>query len=83
MPRRSSKRFEYGEGIYYFEIKKGFNNNICIKRTTLRKALEAYNMYLRTQRDNCKWLGKWDGKKFIEDDVAALFEQESIVAYSA
>ena len=40
-------------------------------------------MYLRTQRDNCKWLGKWNGKKFIEDDVNALFEQEKIAAYSA
>ncbi len=80
MARRKTKKFDFGKGIYYFEIKKGFNNNITIKRTTLKKALEAYNMYLRTQKDNCQWLGKWDGKKFVEEDVNALFEQEAMTA---
>lgn len=77
MARRSTKRFEFGEGIYYFEIKKGFNNNITIKRTNREKALEAYSMYLRTQKDNCSWLGKWDGKKFIENDVEELLAKKT------
>lgn len=80
MARRSTKKFDFGEGIYYFEIKKGFNNSIAIKRTTVEKALEAYNMYLKTQKDNCQWLGKWDGKKFIDEDVDALLAQNPVNA---
>lgn len=76
MARRSTKRFDFGEGIYYFEIKKGFNNSICIKRTTKEKAIEAYNMYLKTQKDNCQWLGMWDGKQFVDSDIDALVSAE-------
>ena len=36
------------------------------------KAIQAYNTYLITQPKNCEWLGKWDGKKFIEDDFDKL-----------
>ena len=73
MARPRTKKFEFGKGIYYFNIKKGYNNNITIKRLEKKKAIDAYKQYLKTQPENCDWLGKWDGKKFIEDN----FETES------
>lgn len=78
MARRSTKRFDYGEGIYYFDIKKGFNNNITIKRTSKEKAIEAYTMYLRTQKDNCHWLGKWNGKKFVDDNIEEMLTESAV-----
>lgn len=66
MARRSTKRFEYGKGIYYFNINKGYNSSITIKRTDKKAAILAYESYVRSYK-NVEWLGKWDGKKFIED----------------
>lgn len=66
MARRSTKRFEYGKGIYYFNINKGYNSSITIKRTDKKAALLAYESYVKSYK-NVEWLGKWDGKKFIED----------------
>ncbi len=68
MSRPRTKKFEFGKGIYYFNIRKGFNNNITIKRTEKKVAVEAYKQYLKTQPENCGWLGLWDGKKFVEDN---------------
>lgn len=72
MGRRSTKKFEYAKDIYYFNIKKGYNNNITIKRKDKQLALDAFKNYLTTQKGKCEWLGKWDGKKFIEDSYDAL-----------
>jgi len=68
MSRPRTKKFEYGKGIFYFNIRKGFNNNITIKRLDKKVAVDAYKHYLKTQPENCDWLGKWDGKKFTEDN---------------
>ncbi len=65
MPRRSTKKFEYGKGIYYFVVG---NNNITIKRTDKKKALESFRSYSKSYK-NCEWLGKWDGGKFIENNA--------------
>ncbi len=72
MARPRTKKFEFGKGIYYFNIKKGYNNNITIKREEKQKAVDAYRQYLKTQKENCEWLGKWDGKKFIEDSFEKI-----------
>lgn len=68
MSRRSSKKFEFGKGIYYFNINKGSNSNITIKRTDKNKAIEAFNTYVKSYKENAEWLGKWDGTKFVESD---------------
>lgn len=74
MSRRSTKKFEFGKGIYYFNILTGGNSAITIKRENLDKAIDAYNNYLKTQRGKCEWLGKWDGKKFIDSNFEKLNE---------
>jgi hypothetical protein len=72
MSRRSTKRFQYGEGVYYFNINKGYNNNITLKRMTLDKALDAYQQYIRTHGQSVEWLGKWNGKSFDENNIEEL-----------
>ena len=74
MARPRTKKFEFGKGIYYCNIKKGYNNNITIKRIDKKKAVDAYRNYLKTQPENCDWLGKWDGKKFVEDNFEKIAE---------
>ncbi len=68
MARRKTKKFEFAKGVYYFNIKKGYLNEITIKRMDKQKAIQAYLNYLSTQPGNCEWLGMWDGKKFVEDN---------------
>ena len=75
MSRRSTKRFTYGEGVYYFNINKGYNNKVTIKRMELDKALDAFQRYVRTHGQSVEWLGKWDGKKFKEDNVEELLSK--------
>lgn len=72
MSRPKTKSFTYGKGIYYFNIKSGHGSGITIKRTSLQKAMDAFKMYQRTHRDSVEWLGKWDGKKFTEDNFDKL-----------
>ena len=72
MARKSMKKFDFGKGIYYFNINKGFNSNITIKRIEKETAIEVYRNYLKTHKGSVEWLGKWDGKKFIEDNFDQL-----------
>lgn len=74
MARRSTKKFEFGKGIYYIEINKGYQSSITIKRTSKDKALEAFRSYSKNQQ-KVTWLGKWDGKKFIEDNYEKLLAE--------
>ena len=78
MPRRSTKKFDFGKGIWYFNINKGYNNNITIKRTSKEKAVEAYMSYMKTQAGNCEWLGQWDGKKFVEDNFEKIAKARTV-----
>ena len=71
MARRSTKKFDFGKDIYYFNIRSGANSNITIKRIEKDKAISAFKSYLLTRKE-CEWLGKWDGKKFIESDFEKL-----------
>ena len=72
MSRRSLKKFDFGKGIYYFNINKGANSNITIKRVEKAKAIDAYKSYVKSYQDKVEWLGKWDGSKFVESDVEKL-----------
>ena len=59
------KNFTMGEGKYYFTI-KSLPNNVTIFRKTRQAAVEAFYKYKMIGK-GIEWLGKWDGKKFVED----------------
>ena len=63
---RRKKGFNMAKDVYYFNIKAGYNNTIVISRKTKKEAVRAYASYL-DQRKDCEWMGKWDGKKFVDD----------------
>lgn len=71
MSRRSTKKFEFGKGVWYFEINKGYQSNITIKRMSKDKALDAFKLYSRNQQ-KVKWLGKWDGSKFVDNNIEKI-----------
>lgn len=62
--RRSSKKFDYGQGKYYFTIKTT-PNNITMYRNTKEEAAQAFKKYFSLGK-HVEWLGKWEGKKFME-----------------
>ncbi|MFK7771848.1 MAG: hypothetical protein AB8F94_06900 [Saprospiraceae bacterium] len=61
------KHFTKTIGKYFFNIKMGYNNTIMISRKTKEAAQYAFSQYLGQKKD-AEWLGKWDGKKFIETE---------------
>ena len=63
---RRKKGFKKTAGHYFFNIKMGYNNSITISRKTKEEASYAYSNYLGQKKD-CEWLGKWDGKNFVDD----------------
>lgn len=73
---RRSKKFEFAEGVYYFNINKGYRNDITIKRKDKTKAIRDYKNYIVTQKGNCQWLGKWNGKSFVEDNFEAVVKKK-------
>jgi hypothetical protein len=77
MARASSKKFDFGKNIYYFTIKKDFNNSITIKRSDKKKAVLTFSNYLKTYKDKCEWLGKWDGKNFTETNFDIVAGKKS------
>lgn len=60
------KGFTMTPGLYYFNIKMGYQNTITISRKSKEEATYAYSSYLKQKKD-CEWLGKWDGKKFVDN----------------
>lgn len=60
----SRKKFTKGEGKYYFNVRTG-HFSITINRETKKAATRSYHSYLKVGKD-CEWLGKWDGRDFIE-----------------
>lgn len=76
MPRRSTKKFDFGKGIFYFNIKKGYNNYITIKRKNQKAAIETFQAYQRTHQT--EWLGQWDGKKFVKDEFDQIQKKYAI-----
>lgn len=68
---RKKKSFEFSKDKYYFNIKLGPQSSITINRTEKKEAVTSFNGYLRAKK-NCEWLGRWDGKKFIEDNFEKI-----------
>ena len=66
-----AKKFDYGQGIYYFNIRNGGHNSITIKRKNKDEAINRYLSYKSLGKD-CEWLGKWEGKKFVETSQPQL-----------
>lgn len=67
---RRSKKFDYGEGKYYFTLKSS-PSNITMHRNTKEEANMTYKKYVDLGKD-VEWHGKWDGKKFIESGVPSV-----------
>ena len=61
---RKKKGFDFGKGKYYLTI-VDFPNNITFHRLDKAAAVRAYEHYNAIGK-KIEWLGKWDGKKFIE-----------------
>jgi len=61
------KGFKMTSGVYYFNIKTGYNTNITIFRNTREEAAYAFSNYLK-QKKECEWLGQWEGNKFVDSD---------------
>ena len=76
MARRSTKKFDFGKDIWYFNINKGYNNTITIKRKDKNKAINAFAAYQKNQ--DCEWLGKWDGKKFVDSNYPTLAKAQQV-----
>ena len=66
--RRSSKGFDYSEGIYYFTI-KNHPSNIIMHRKSKDLAVSTFRHYQDVGKQVI-WLGKWDGKNFVEANVS-------------
>ena len=64
---RKKKAFKKTEGHYFFNIKMGYQNSITISRKTRAEAVHAFANYLK-QRKDCEWLGRWDGKNFVDTE---------------
>ncbi|HFA49317.1 MAG TPA: hypothetical protein ENJ95_09900 [Bacteroidetes bacterium] len=67
---RSRKKFDYGEGKYYFTI-KSIPNNITMHRDTKEAAQEAYRKYKAIGK-TVEWQGRWGGKKFAETTAPSM-----------
>jgi len=61
------KNFSYGKGKYYFTI-KSLPNNITMFRNSKMDAISTFRKYLIAGK-SVEWLGKWNGKEFIESQV--------------
>ncbi len=59
----ASKKFDYGQGIYYFSIRSGGQSSITIKRTNKNEAAMRFYSYKNLGKE-VEWLGMWNGKKF-------------------
>lgn len=66
---RPNKNISLGKDKYYFTI-KSTPNNITIFRKTYKAASDAFQQYRKLGKE-CEWLGKWNGKKFIEQTPPA------------
>ncbi len=60
----AKKKFTMGEGKYYFNVRTG-QFSITINRDSKKAAERSYLSYQKVGKD-CEWLGKWDGKEFVE-----------------
>lgn len=64
------KNYIMGKGYYYFNIKTG-QQNITIKREQKSAAVTSFGKY-KSLGKRVEWLGKWNGKKFEEQEVPEM-----------
>jgi hypothetical protein len=64
---RKKKEFSKTIGNYFFDVNMGYSS-ITISRENKEEAVHAYVSYVR-QKKQCEWLGKWDGKAFVDTAV--------------
>ena len=64
---RPSKKFDFGTGKYYLTI-NSIPNNVTIFRNNKKAALDAFRKYSEVGK-KIEWLGKWNGKKFMETNI--------------
>ncbi len=62
--RRSTKKFDFADGKYYFTIKTT-PSNITLSRTSKKEAQQVFKKYFDLGK-TMEWLGRWEGKKFVE-----------------
>lgn len=67
---RRKKKFDYATGKYYLTIQSR-PNDITMYRTEREKAVATYQKYIAVGK-HVEWLGRWDGKKFVEADIEEL-----------
>jgi len=58
-----------GVGKYYFNVLSG-PQTVMIHRIERDAAVNMFHTYKKLGR-NCEWLGKWNGKKFEENELPA------------
>ena len=63
---RKKKGYTMTTGHYFFNVFMGYQRAITISRATKKEAVQAFSDYLKQKKDS-EWLGKWDGKKFVDD----------------
>lgn len=64
---RNKKSYKLLTDYYFFNIKMGPQGNMMVSRETREEALYAFRKYLK-QRKDCDWLGRWNGKSFVESE---------------
>jgi len=67
------KSFDYAKDKYYFNIKTSAQSAITINRTEKREAVLTFMGYKKANK-KVEWLGRWDGKKFQEDNFEKIQE---------
>ncbi len=68
--RSRRKSFDWGKGKYYLKIDSS-PNNITLYRKTKEAAAHAFFQYNNVGK-RVEWLGKWNGKKFVDDKAPAM-----------
>ncbi len=63
------KKFEMGVGKYYFNVLSG-PQTVTIHRIEKAAAVNMFHTYKKLGK-NCEWLGKWNGKKFDDNESPA------------
>ena len=63
------KNFDWGKGKYYLKI-DSIPNNITLFRKTKEAAFITFKRYNDVGKQ-IEWLGKWNGKEFVDDKVPA------------
>ena len=69
---RRKKGFDYAKETYYIQV-DGQYAPITIKRKSRANALKAYRKYSKYPKD-VVWLGRWNGKEFVENEITKLAE---------